>query len=72
MGIDIMEIPVEGAISVRGILEQAVKKAGVDSGILINNSLLFAVNQETVTLDQEVSDDDEVAVLPPLSGGAQG
>ncbi len=69
MGMDIMEIPVEGAISVRDILRQAVKQAGVDPVILINNSLLFAINQETVNLDQKVADGDEVAVLPPLSGG---
>lgn len=64
-----MEIPVEDAISVRDILLQAVKQAGVDPVILINNSLLFAVNQETAALDQKVADGDEVAVLPPLSGG---
>ena len=69
MGVDIMEIPVENDISVRDILLQAVEKAGVDPVILINNSLLFAVNQETVDLDQKVVDSDEVAVLPPLSGG---
>lgn len=69
IGADNMEIPVEGAISVRDILLQAAKKAGVDPAILINNSLLFALNQETAALDHKVVDGDEVAVLPPLSGG---
>lgn len=69
MGVDIMEITVEGDLSVRDILMQAVEKAGVDPVVLINNSLLFAINQETVDLDQKVVDGDEVAVLPPLSGG---
>lgn len=64
-----MEITVEGDLSVRDILMQAVEKAGVDPVVLINNSLLFAINQETVDLDQKVVDGDEVAVLPPLSGG---
>ncbi len=70
MGMDMMEIPVDGSISARGILGLAVKRAGVDPGVLINNSLLYAVNHETVDLDHEVVDSDEVAVLPPLSGGA--
>jgi len=64
-----MEIPVEGSISVSDILGQAVKQAGVDPGALISDSLLYAVNQETAALDQMVEDGDEVAVLPPLSGG---
>ncbi len=70
MGTGIMEIPVDGSISVRDILELAVKRAGVDPGVLINNFLLYAVNHETATLDHEVVDGDEVAALPPLSGGA--
>ena len=34
-------------------------------------SLLFAVNQEYATADCEVHDGDELAVFPPVSGGAQ-
>ena len=33
-------------------------------------SLLFAVNQEYATADREVQDGDELAVFPPVSGGA--
>ena len=33
-------------------------------------SLLFAVNQEYATADREVHDGDELAVFPPVSGGA--
>ena len=35
------------------------------------NSLLFAVNQEYARPDLAVTDGDEVAVFPPVSGGAQ-
>src|SRR5713226_4419342 len=34
------------------------------------NSLLLAVNQEYASADREISDGDELAVLPPVSGGS--
>jgi MoaE-MoaD fusion protein len=34
-------------------------------------SLLFAVNQEYATPDTELKENDELAVFPPVSGGAQ-
>src|ERR1700674_1923081 len=36
------------------------------------NSLLLAVNQEYALPDREISDGDELAVLPPVSGGSAG
>jgi molybdopterin synthase catalytic subunit len=35
------------------------------------NSLLLAVNQEYALPDREISDGDELAVLPPVSGGSE-
>jgi molybdopterin converting factor subunit 1 len=34
-------------------------------------SLLFAVNQEYATADKHLKTDDELAVFPPVSGGAE-
>ncbi len=36
------------------------------------NSLLFAVNQEYSRSDRKISDGDELAVFPPVSGGSAG
>jgi molybdopterin synthase sulfur carrier subunit len=33
------------------------------------NSLLFAVNQEYANHNQEINNDDELAIFPPVSGG---
>src|SRR5216684_1962269 len=35
------------------------------------NSLLLAVNQEYALPDRKLSDNDELAVLPPVSGGSE-
>ena len=35
------------------------------------NSLLFAVNQEYARPDREISDGDELAIFPPVSGGSE-
>ena len=35
----------------------------------MRNNLAFAVNQEYARMDAPVSPGDEVAVLPPVSGG---
>src|SRR6267142_1722223 len=35
------------------------------------NSLLLAVNQEYALADRKISDGDELAVLPPVSGGSE-
>jgi molybdopterin synthase catalytic subunit len=37
----------------------------------LERSLLFAVNEEYASLSQPLSDGDQLAVLPPVSGGAQ-
>lgn len=34
-----------------------------------NQPLLYAVNQEMVTLDAQVCPGDEVAIFPPVTGG---
>ncbi len=52
-------------------LASAFKQLLVDYPSLgrFGNSLLLAVNQEYSLPDREISDGDELAVLPPVSGG---
>ncbi len=37
--------------------------------LIAHPKLMFALNQEIVRADAEVKDGDEVALLPPLTGG---
>ncbi len=70
VGTDSMVLRLEQPVDVRQLLKRAADVACVDPSVLINKSLLYAVNQEIATLHSRVEDGDEVAVLPPLSGGA--
>jgi len=69
MGAESMSIQLSEPVPVRRLLEMAAERAAVDPATLINGSFMYAVNQETEDLDHVVGDSDEVAVLPPLSGG---
>lgn len=68
-GFSQMDLPLDGPATVRDVLQMAADKASIDSSLLMGDSLLYAVNQESVFLDGVVEEADEVAVLPPLSGG---
>lgn len=64
-----MEVIVSAPTPLKTFLADAARAIGVDSAILTHPSLLFAINQEMQGLDAMVTNGDEVAVLPPLSGG---
>lgn len=54
--------------SVREVLDEAVSAYGERLGEVISISKIW-LNGETVDLDAPVGETDEVAVLPPVSGG---
>ena len=69
MGRDEMRISLPGPVTVEQIMAMAAKEAGVDARLLLGGPLIYAVNRQTVGKDGRVADGDEVAALPPMSGG---
>ena len=57
---------VDGAYSLRDFLTLAAEKGGVSQPVIINKSLLYAVNGDMRGLDFPVSPSGEVAILPCL------
>lgn len=54
--------------SVTGLLARLCHEGAIDEAVL--RSAAIAVNQEYTTRDRTLHDGDEVAILPPVSGGA--
>lgn len=68
-GTDSMDYDIKAPVTVGGLKERlGAEKPGL-SEILATRSLLVSVNQEFATDDTVVKDGDEVAFLPPFSGG---
>ncbi len=62
-----MEIPQK--ISVRELKNRLIKEYPALKEVLDSRSVLVSVNQEFGNSEAEVKDGDEVAFLPPFSGG---
>lgn len=56
--------------TVAAVLDEARSRFGADFGAVLDRSNVWR-NGEPVDLDAPVTDTDEVAVLPPVSGGAR-
>jgi len=56
--------------TVADMLKQVAQKCPVVSSFLSSDRILIAVNQEFVKEDALVKDGDEVALMPPFSGGS--
>ncbi len=66
-GRDSMSVPVSDSATVADVLEQV--REAVPGARDLPARPLAAVNLRQVKLDARVRDGDEVALLPPLSGG---
>lgn len=70
-GVETVEVPLDRPVPVRDFLLLAEERTGARASVfLTRGGHLFAVNQSMGGLDTMVGDGDEVAVLPPLSGGS--
>lgn len=61
-----MDIPWEGRTTIAGLLDRRPELLSI---IRRQAMLKVAVNQEFVDFNAEVKDGDEIAFLPPVSGG---
>jgi molybdopterin synthase sulfur carrier subunit len=59
------------APTVGGVLDQAVGRYGPDFAAVLAGSRVW-LNGDPAGSDEPVTDQDEVAVLPPVSGGSLG
>ena len=66
-GVRIHRISVEDGVTVDEVFDRIAGEFPALAGM--KASLKFAVNQEFVEMDQSLSDGDELAVIPPVSGG---
>src|SRR6266404_1944462 len=67
-GLEQLELLLSSPANVASALAQLL--ADYPALARFGNSLLLAVNQEYALPDREISDGDELAVLPPVSGGS--
>jgi molybdopterin converting factor subunit 1 len=65
-----LELPAGATVS--GLLELLRERAARATGRRSLDSIAVAVNQEYARADAVLEDGDEVALLPPVSGGCQG
>jgi sulfur-carrier protein len=71
MGIDREKIDLpDGVTNVQGLIDNLRERGGAYGEALGDISMVrVAVNQELTDLDQTISEGDEVALFPPMTGG---
>jgi len=70
LGVDSLSLKSAGVKDVHGVLaELGSHLNGQWYNSLTANNILIAVNQEMANIDSCVTDGDEIAFLPPVTGG---
>ena len=71
LGRGAMEIEFTNSLGTLGALQSRLVELGGEpwGSVLQAENVLRAVNQEEADLDSELSDGDEVAFFPPVTGG---
>ncbi len=66
---DSIKIDIERDMPVKDVLEIVKEKVPSIKDLIIKGKGMIAVNQDIARLDTIVKDGDEVALIPPVSGG---
>ncbi|WP_288131053.1 molybdopterin synthase sulfur carrier subunit [Microbulbifer sp.] len=66
---DALEVTVDGLSTVGDLRQQLAAKGAVWQAALADERLQVALNQQLSSTDAVVSDGDEVAFFPPVTGG---
>lgn len=69
LGIAGESLAFESGITGEGLINLLSAKGEPWSSVLSDNKLLIAINQEMASLDDDISEGDEVAFFPPVTGG---
>lgn len=69
MGISGESVAIEKGISGVDLINLLIEKGEPWHTVFSDDKLLFAINQEIANLDDEISEGDEVAFFPPVTGG---
>ena len=66
---DRIELDIKTDTAIKDLLEILKEKTPSIKDLLVRGRGMIAVNQEIARLDTVVKDGDEVAIIPPVSGG---
>ncbi len=71
LGKDEEELELKDGETLQSLLNHLKSENDVLAKFLEAHSFLFAVNEEIANLDTILKSNDEIAILPPLSGGLE-
>ncbi len=69
MGISGESVVIEKGITGVDLISMLSDKGEPWQTVFSDDRLLFAINQEIASLDDDISEGDEVAFFPPVTGG---
>ena len=70
LGVDSVDLQISGSSSVSALISQLANQQSPEwLGILTAENIRIAVNQDMINEDVGVTDGDEVAFFPPVTGG---
>lgn len=68
-GVESLEMPLPEGKRVKSVIEEIARKYPILEEPFRKRQILVVINQRYASTDSELSDGDEIALLPPVSGG---